>query len=393
MPRDAAQPPKALACLDEQPRVRDLLATAVIEGKLSHAYLFLGVPGSGKTEAARALAQCVVCPRGGDGSCDECIRVAHGTHPDVRFVQPASATGYLVSQVRELIADVPLAPVRARAKVYVLEQVGTLRGAAANALLKTIEEPPEGVMFILIARTAAAVMPTIASRCQRVPFTVVGADAAERSVLRSSGLDGSEARIALAVAGTPERAVEFLASSERRQVRRLMVRSIGQLSRADSWDVLCFARDLARAVDQSAGLAQKRRRSRSDVVKDELRSRVEGMEDYYSATALRQMEATIKRELTARERSGMMEVLAAAESLLRDVLLRCEGVDEAIVNEDAADVVDRIAQGTCTKGALDALEAVGSAARDLSHNVTPQLVLETMLLSVKEALACPPSSR
>lgn len=374
--------PQALAFLSSQPRVRDLLSTAVTEGHLSHAYLFLGAPGSGKTETARALAECVVCPHVGDGTCDECLRVKHGTHPDVKFLQPASATGYLVAQVRDLIADVALTPVRSHVKVYVLEQAETLRGTAANALLKTIEEPPEGVMFILIARTAAAVMPTIVSRCQQVPFRVVSSGAAEHSVELASGLAGSEARIALAVAGTPDRAAEFLASPERRQVRRLMVRAIGQLARADSWDVLVSARELVVAV--KAPLAS---------LKDAQEAAVGESADFLAASAMKKIEDANKRELTARERSGMMEALAAAESLLRDVLLRCEGIDEPIVNEDVSDVVDRLASSTCTKGALDALGAVRGATDDLAHNVTPQLVLETMLLCVKEALTCPPSSR
>ncbi len=374
--------PHALAFLSSQPRVRDLLATAVTEGKLSHAYLFLGAPGAGKTEAARALAECVVCPHGGDDTCDECLRVKHGTHPDVKFLQPSSATGYLVPQVRELIADTTLAPVRSHAKVYVLEQAETLRGAAANALLKTVEEPPEGVMFILIARTAAAVMPTLVSRCQQVPFRVVSSGAAEHTVELASGLAGSEARIALSVAGTPERAAAFLASPDRRKVRRLMVRALDQLARADSWDVLISARELVSAV--KAPLA---------ALKEAQEAALGEHADYLANSAMKKIEEANKRELTARERSGMMEALSAAESLLRDVLLRCEGVDEPIVNEDASDIVDRIASSTCTKGVLDALDAVHEAANDLAHNVTPQLAFEAMLLCVKEALSCLPSSR
>ncbi len=378
----AEQVPHALEFLSTQPRVRDLLARAVTQGKLSHAYLFLGAPGAGKTETARALAECVVCPKGGDGSCDECIRVKHGTHPDVKFYKPASATGYLVSQVRELIDDVSLAPVRSSVKVYVLEQVGTLRGSAANALLKTIEEPPEGVMFILIARSAAAVLPTIVSRCQQVPFSVVSTGAAEHSVELSSGMAGREARIALAVAGSPDRAAEYLASPERQQVRHLMVRALAQLDRADSWDVLVSAQEIVTAV--KAPLAS---------LKEAQEAAVGESSDFLAASALRKIEDANKRELTARERSGMMEALSAAESLLRDVLLRCEGIDEPIVNEDVLDVVERLASLTSAKGVLDALAAVRVAADALSHNVVPQLALETMLLCVKEALTCPPSYR
>ena len=131
----AAPLPAALDALADQPRVRDLLATAVAEGRLSHAYLFVGAPGSGKHEAAEALAECVVCPHGGDAACDECRRVRHRTHPDVRWLRPGSATGYLVAQVREVIEDASLAPVRARAKVYVLERAELLRGTAVQRCL------------------------------------------------------------------------------------------------------------------------------------------------------------------------------------------------------------------------------------------------------------------
>ena len=99
-----------------------------------------------------------------------------------------------------------------------------------------------------------------------------------------------------------------------------------------------------------------------------------------------------KRALSAQERSGMMELLAAASSLLRDCLVRLEGVDQPIVNADAADVVERIAARASCAGVLAALEAVDRAADGLAHNVSPQLALEVMLCSCKEAL-CPPSFR
>ena len=378
----AAPLPAALDALADQPRVRDLLATAVAEGRLSHAYLFVGAPGSGKHEAAEALAECVVCPHGGDAACDECRRVRHRTHPDVRWLRPGSATGYLVAQVREVIEDASLAPVRARAKVYVLERAELLRGTAANALLKTLEEPPEGVMFVLCARTTASMLPTIVSRCQQVPFRAVSPDEGVDTVMRSCAATREEARVALAVAGTPARATEFLRSTARRQVRRLVVGTLDALARDDSWDVLLAARELVAAV--AVPLAD---------VKEAQEAALQETQDFLTAAALKQVEDANKRELTARERSGMMEALTAAESVLRDVLLRCEGVDQPIVNEDAAATVDRIAAGCDTAGALRALGAVARAADDLAHNVSPQLTLEVMLLSVKEALACPPSSR
>ena len=161
-----------------------------------------------------------------------------------------------------------------------------------------------------------------------------------------------------------------------------MVRTIGELSRDDGWDVLRPAKGIVEAVKAPLG-----------ELRGEQEAALGESADYLTTAALRRIEDANKRELTARERSGMREALAAADSLLRDALLRCEGVREPIVNEDVADVVGRIASDSCTEGVVRALDAIDVASDDLAHNVVPQLAFEAMLLTVKEALACPPSSR
>ena len=165
--------PQALTRLQDQPQVQNLLARALHEHKLGHAYLFVGAPGSGKGLAARALAQCVLCAQGGDAACDDCIRISRGTHPDVHVLTPASANGYLIEQIRQLIADVSLAPMGSTHKIYVIDRADLLRENSANALLKTIEEPPADTIFILSARSSSAVLPTIVSRCQVVALLLL----------------------------------------------------------------------------------------------------------------------------------------------------------------------------------------------------------------------------
>ena len=395
MMKSAAAIPKPLARLSNQPRVRDFLASAYAEGRLSHAYLFCGVPGAGMVEAAVALAQCVVCPNDADGTCEECVRVAHRTHPDVRFLSPGGVSGYLVDQVRELEADVAMTPVRAHSKVYVLDRVDQLRGTAANALLKTLEEPPENVMFILIARTADAVLSTIVSRCQQVPFRVVPPQLALADVSQRSGSGEREARIALSVAGTPDRAVEFLASSDRRNVRLKTVRLLCELANDDAWAVLVAAAGLCEEVQIAVGLRRRDKPApkREKIITEEVRQRTAGQEEYYSKPMLKRLEDVVKRELSARERSGIIEVLAVTESFLRDVLVCCEGALEPIVNEDVSSSVEQIAHTATTAGVLRALDACAAARSDIAHNVTPQLALEVMLLAIKEALEWQPSYR
>lgn len=377
-PSAAQAAPGALARIADQPRVRELLERGVASGDVAHAYLFVGPPGSGKLDAALALAQCVVCPHGGDGSCEECVRVAHHAHPDVTWLEPGSVTGYLVEQVRELVDEAQRAPVRASARVFVLDRAELLRAASANALLKTIEEPPEGVVFVLCARSLDAVLPTIASRCQVVPFRSVPASVALARLALETGAPERDARVALAVTGTPGRARGFLASPSRRHARALVLRVLGELPDDDGWDVLVAAHGIADEVSLQVGEV---RRAQEEALSD--------AQDYLSAKALKQLERAQRRELTAQERSAMMEVMACAGCALRDVLLVVEGQGDHITNTDAAEVVGRLAARTGEAGALRALAAVREAEDDLSHNVSAQLVLETMLLSVKEALACP----
>ena len=373
-----AAPRSLMAQLDTQPRVRAFLERAIASGRASHAYLFLGAPGSGKLDAAWALAQAIICDEGGCGACDACVRVARHTHPDVHYLAPESVTGYLIAQTRDLIDDVALAPIRARSKVYIVDRAEQLKADSANALLKTLEEPPQGVTFILLGTSAETILPTIVSRCQCVPFRMIAPEDAARAVERTCGAPLERCRMAVAVAGSPTRAVAFLKSASRQDARRRMLRAIDALPHADNLDILDAAKELVVAV-----------KAPLDEVKSTQEAVLAENADFLSRGALKQLEDRNKRELNARERSGIMEVLASARSLLRDVLATLEGVPGGIVNEDAADSGERLAPATGPVGALAAVEAVSAAERAIARNVTPQLTFEVMLFDIRKALLCP----
>lgn len=366
-----------LAQLDTQPRVRDFLERAVRTDRASHAYLFVGAPGSGKLDAAWALAQALLCEQGGCGACDSCIRVARKTHPDVHLYEPESATGYLIAQIRDLLEDVALAPIRAPRKVYIVDRAEQLRANSANALLKTLEEPPENTTFILLGTSTDVMLPTIVSRCQCVPFRMLSTDESTDAVARATGLPEPRCRMAVAVAGSPARAAAFLKSAERQEARRQMLRAVDALPRADEADILLAAKDLMVAIH--APLAD---------VKSTQQAVLEQNADYLSRGALKQLEERNKRELSARERSGIMEALASVRTLLRDVLMLLEGAPDGVVNDDVHDIVERLAASTTTAGAIAALEAVGRAEKRIARNITPQLTVEVMLFDIRKALVC-----
>ena len=162
-----------------QTHVVSTLERAVCEGRTSHAYLFCGPRGTGKTTMARILAKALMCEQGEghlpDGTCEECRLIAAGEHPDVYELDAASRTG--VDNVREeIINRVDYAPVRGRYKVYIIDEVHMLTPAAFNALLKTLEEPPAHVVFIMCTTDPQKILATILSRVQRFDFHSIAPD-------------------------------------------------------------------------------------------------------------------------------------------------------------------------------------------------------------------------
>ena len=170
-----------------QQHIVSTLEHAVAEGRLSHAYLFCGPRGTGKTTMARILAKALLCEKAEgaraagatgcnpDGTCPECTAIAEGTHPDVYELDAASRTG--VDNVREeIVNSVSFAPVRGAYKVYIIDEVHMLTTQAFNALLKTLEEPPSHVIFVLCTTDPQKILETILSRCQRFDFHRISND-------------------------------------------------------------------------------------------------------------------------------------------------------------------------------------------------------------------------
>lgn len=184
-----------------QQHIVSTLEHAITEGRLSHAYLFCGPRGTGKTTMARILAKALLCRNAEaaraegasgcmpDGTCEECELIAEGNHPDVYELDAASRTG--VDNVREeIINSVNFAPVRGKYKIYIIDEVHMLTTAAFNALLKTLEEPPAHVIFVLCTTDPQKILETILSRCQRFDFHRIGNEDIERRLAYACEQEG-----------------------------------------------------------------------------------------------------------------------------------------------------------------------------------------------------------
>ncbi|MCE5204244.1 MAG: DNA polymerase III subunit delta' [Coriobacteriales bacterium] len=372
--------PRIWDAVATQRRIASFLSKAVTSGAVAHAYLFVGPTGTGKMTAARALACALLCDDGGCGECPVCYRILNGSHPDVHVFTPEGAATYVIDQVRQIIRDVHLKPVQARRKVYVIDEADRLNQESANAFLKTLEEPPGDVVMILLAQSYDAVLPTIASRCQVVRFRPVAPSVAEALLVQRTGADRAEARAALAAAGgVVSRAEEIVRSPARMAARTVVLDVLKRLPIMDAHDVIVSARELLSAVkaplDELKGVQVAEREERRELLG--------------TKASMKSLEERHKRELTAKERDGIREVLNVAASWLRDCMLLSQDPDAPLFNTDTEDAIEEVARVMTPSAALTALGAVEAARRRISYNVSPQLAIEAMLFDIQEVLKCP----
>ena len=352
-----------------QPKVREFLRASVVSERVTQAYLFVGPAGSNKTQAAYALAQALLCPkgprgpRGGScGACDRCGRILRRKHPDVRYFAPAGANGYLVEQVREIVADTALSPIQADKKIYILDRVDQLSACAANAFLKTLEEPADDVVMILLGRTRESVLPTIVSRCQVVPFRHIPAQA--RQAIEACG-------------GSITSAVAFLRApgSERLAFRTRLFSDLARLGAADDWDVVEMARALVEA--SKAPLDEVRASQEAELAENA---------DFLAKSAIRQIEARNKRQLSAKTSEYLRQTTAMVRSWLRDGLMVACGTPELVINTDVRDTLVALFSGADAAVIAAACSQVDECERALAYNVSPETCLDTLLFDVREVV-------
>ena len=357
-----------------QSQVSRFLAQAQLEGRLSHAYLFVGPVGSGKTEMANALAKALLCPSGGCGTCDTCRRIQRSTHPDVHWIEPEGVSTYRVEQISELKADAAQTPIRANRKLFVITRAELLNSNSANAFLKTLEEPLPDTSFVLMARSREGVLPTLVSRCQTLTFRRIPDEEALGLVRRQTGVDEQSARIALSVSGgSTKAACEFIGSPSQKQLRNATIDVLERLPTMDAGDVIDSARRILDSIDQLSG-----------EVKPRYAAEKEKNGEFMTRSALKHIDEQQKRAIGSLRRRGLSEVFAVTRSWLRDCAAVAVGGSKMMVNSDCHYTIELVADTISPKDFILAERAVDKASRRIGANVTPQLVLETMLFDIRK---------
>jgi DNA polymerase-3 subunit delta' len=345
----------------EQEEAKRLLAAALAGGP-AHAYLFHGPPGVGKRRAATVFAGELI----GDGG-----RVERGTHPDLYVLEPVGDQ-VLIDEIRALRRDLHMRPFEAPRRVYVILDAHTMNEAAADALLKDLEEPPEYAVVVLVADDLGPLPETILSRCQLVPFRRLSEAAVRADLLeRAPGLDEEElAAIARLAAGRLDRGARLLDPDGRRRRDELLdvARSVYD---SDDFDPGGAARTLLDGIKERGADACT-----------EAEKVVEGME-----LTGREGEQRVKR---AQRRAERDELLASLEELAwwyRDLIAVAVGAPDAVVHSDRLQALTADASRERIPGAEAACEHVRETWRAFEEfNIAPQLALDALFVRLRGEL-------
>ncbi|MFE2493761.1 DNA polymerase III subunit delta' [Streptomyces scopuliridis] len=358
--------------------------------KMTHAWLFIGPPGSGRSTAARAFAAALQCTSpdralGGEpgcGFCDGCHTSLIGTHADVDIIR-TDLLSIGVKETRELVRRAQLSPAGGRWQVNVLEDADRLTEGAGNVLLKGVEEPAPRTVWLLCAPSLEDVLPTIRSRCRHLVLRTPPVEAVADVLIRRDGIEPEAAHAAAnATQGHIGRA-RRLATDERARARRatvlkmpLRVDDIGGCLRA-AQELIDAATEDAKQVAEDVDVKE------TEDMKAALGASAGGRMPRGTAGVMKELADRQKRRSTRTQRDSLDLALTDLTGFYRDVLAIQLGSRVALANGDVRDALDRVARASTPERTLRRIEAIVACRQALDRNVAPLLAVEAMAVSLR----------
>jgi len=358
---------------------------SAVAGGMTHAWLFTGPPGSGRSVAARAFAAALLCEFGGCGVCPSCRQVRAGTHADLLLVRPEGLS-YGVKQTRDLVLRAAGAPAGGRWLVVLFEDADRCTEQAANALLKAIEEPAPRTVWLLCAPSAEDLVTTIRSRCRVMTLRVPPSSAVASVLVQRDGIDPDRALAAARAAqghiGRARRlATDPSAATRRAAVLRVPVQAVSlgpALAAAAS--LVKTAEDEAKSVTEQLDEPEKgalRQAFGEGSTGKGVAKAMRGM-----AGALKDLEDRQKSRATRVKRDTLDGALLDLAAFYRDVLMVQLGADVELANADQDEELRRLAAQSAPEATLRRIQAVMRCRERLTLNVAPLLAVEEMTISL-----------
>ncbi|MGW6010729.1 DNA polymerase III subunit delta' [Streptomyces sp. NPDC055210] len=383
--------------LEAAARDADALVTAVAAdtplpeaSKMTHAWLFTGPPGSGRSTTARAFAAALQCTSPdralggipGCGFCDGCHTSLIGTHADVQIIR-TDLLSIGVKETRDLVRRAQLSPAVGRWQVIVMEDADRLTEGAGNVLLKAVEEPAPRTVWLLCAPSLEDVLPTIRSRCRHLTLRTPSVAAVADVLVRRDGIEPDvAAAVARATQGHIGRA-RRLATDERARARRAAVLKL-PLRVDDVGACLKAAQELVDAASEDAKqVAEETDAKETEDMKAALGAGQGGRMPRGTAGVMKELEDKQKRRKTRTQRDSLDLALIDLTAFYRDVLALQFGTDLALANTEMQDALDRLARGSSLEATLRRIEAIAACRVALDRNVAPLLAVEAMTMALR----------
>jgi DNA polymerase-3 subunit delta' len=350
--------------------------------EMTHAWIFTGPPGSGRSSAAIAFAQALICPQGGCGTCNECRSAKSHAHPDVEIMS-TEGLSIKIEEIRDLLTRTSWAPSMGGWRIVVMEDADRLTESAANALLKAIEEPGTRTVWLLCAPTLHDILPTIRSRCRHIQLRTPTTTAVSAFLQRRDQIPPAMADFAARVSqGHIGRARYIATNIEVRNHRSTILALPLQLATiADAYKAAQTLVDMATAQAKAQAEARDEKEIASLQEAYGKGATGRGMATG-GAKAVKELEKEQKSRTTRMVRDSIDGALLDIATFFRDVMMVQAGATDHLINTDIADQITAYAHKTTPHSTVRKVNAIMKARTHLSHNAAPLLTCEALMCQI-----------
>ena len=353
--------------------------------EMTHAWLFTGPPGSGRSSAAVAFACALICSNDGCGTCTNCRAAKSGTHSDVEIIR-TEGLSIKIEEIRELLTRVAWAPAMGGWRVVVMEDADRLTESAANALLKAIEEPGNRTVWLLCAPTLHDVLPTIRSRCRHLQLVTPSAKDVAEVLINREGISPAMADYAARASQGHIGRARYLASDETiRNRRNTIIKLPMQIN--DVASAFKAAETVLNLATEEAEIAATSRDEKESA--DLAEAWGKGATGRGMATggskAIKDLEKEQKSRTTRMIRDSIDGALVDIATLYRDVMFIQSGTQGALINQEFVTEISKMADRIAPAKTVSKIDAIMAARVNLSHNAAPLLTLEALMCQLAQA--------
>ena len=349
---------------------------------MTHAWIFTGPPGSGRSSAAVAFAAALVCPQGGCGTCQECRSAQTSGHPDVEIIR-TEGLSIKIDEIRELLTRTSWAPSMGGWRVVVMEDADRMTESAANALLKAIEEPGARTVWLLCAPTLHDILPTIRSRCRHLQLRTPSTQDVTEVLEKRDGITPAMADFAARVSQGHIGRARYIATNEEVRSHRSTILNL-PLQLATIADAFKAAQTL---VDLATAQANAQSEARDE-------KEVAALQEAYGkgatgrgmatggAKVVKELEKDQKSRATRMIRDSIDGALLDIATFFRDVMMVQAGSTDSLINTDMTEEITAYAHKTTPHSTVRKVNAIMKARTHLSHNAAPLLTCEALMCQI-----------